>query len=274
MNIALSVGRVSSRRSRYCAVVVASIISCLAAPSFAVSTPHVNPVNPVNNVNVGLKPATREQVRAIGQALLQSRRKVQPDQDTVALHKQIDDVHEALAALIAPVTPTVVAEKTLFGISTTSAPTDPWSTAKAAHIKRLRSAVSQLQQQSHALHDKRQGISTAHPVAATTTDFFHAHTPLINQLMPSWHDSNAAPAHPQSVVTPASDVALARFDRLDADITAALALPPTQRQTRLMALTQEFSLSQVAASQFIRRIPTSTDTPTLVSRFSGAPQSH
>lgn len=258
--------RALRRLPRHRAAVTATVFYCMALPSYAV------PLAPVNDVNVGLKPATREQVRAIGQALLLSHRKIQPDQDAVALHHQIDAVHDALAALTTPVAPSIVAVKT----DSINASADAWSSAKAPHIKRLRLAVAQLRDQSHALRNKRNGISTAHSTMTTATNFIQTHAPVISQFVAGWQGSSATPAtaktHP--VITSASDTALDRFDRLDADITAALALPPAQRQARLMVLSQEFSFSRMAASQQNQRIPDAQDTPTLISRFSGSTQSH
>ena len=215
--------------------------------------------------HIGLTPSQRQQVQAVGHAILASRRHAKRSSESEAIREQINQVKAQLDALIAPVP---AGKISLAPLTTTSgssasamapapmsaqAKTDAWRQAYAHRLTGLGKEIKHLEIQSTDLLNKRK------PSKPSLWQQFRA---LVFDTSPS--------STKRGIVTSLSDAALIRLASLQTEIDKALALPESDRHQRLIALSEQLNFSKNFHAKVIEKNREShsaeAKTPTLTTR--------
>ena len=192
-----------------------------------------------------LKPDTRESVRAVGQSLLRAKRSYVPDQASIALRGQIDEVRRLVNALAKPIATTPI-EIQLAATSAQSNAQIPsalpqWQRTRTTQIDQLRSTAANMRSASRALRDKRRGAK-----------------PSLLQSIASFFGLSGNGNARGSIVTPVTDAALSRVEHLNTEIEAALALPANEQPRRMRTLSAALSPKKPQLSKADAGTPTPT----------------
>lgn len=206
-----------------------------------------------------LKPETRESVRNIGQALLRARRAYKPDQNIAALRDDIDEIRRLLNLLTEPSVSAQIrlepSANTSSGTRNLNKPSVPpsmsWRQARAPEIDRLRNAMSNLKKQSRMLREKLGRAKASPSILDAIARFF------------TGAQQGAGGSH-AIIMTPVTDTALSRLERLDTEVEAALALPAAERRRHLHDLVAALNIG--SSRQRLRKAAEKTVSPTLSSR--------
>lgn len=201
---------------------------------------------PSPQANVGLKPATRDQVRAIGQALLATKRLQNPDQDATAMRQQLQAVRARLQVLTMAV-PTRVS--VLKDGQAATPQKDAWLQVRASDIAEARKAAAALAQNGRTLKKKyRSENADGEPgfIEKHFPDAANRYRELAARVSGTTPPQPAAPQSRFASMTPVNETTLSRFDSLESDIAAAVALPADKRQARLHALIDELTPNETA----------------------------
>ncbi|HEB55764.1 MAG TPA: hypothetical protein ENI98_05555 [Gammaproteobacteria bacterium] len=217
--------------------------------------------------HVGLTPAQRQQVQAVGHAILASRRHAKRSAESEAMRKQINLVKIQLDALIAPIPAGKI----------TLAPTTPAAGSRASAM------TPEPMSAQDKIHAWRQAYAPR--LAGLGTEIQHLETQstdLLNKRRPSksglWQQLRAliVDTPPSStkhgVVTSLSDAALIRLGSLQGEIDAALALPEAERHQHLLALSKRLNIHKHFRAKETGQVlehesrSPEVETPTLTSR--------
>ncbi len=196
----------------------------------------------------GLDPQQREQIKTIGTALLQAKRRYVPDPQIRQMRDNIEQVRQQLETLTAPIMPDkpLTASTTAQPASSVAAAqkqtiTANWQQVRKTDIDRLRQTRIKLRDQHRALR----------AVQLTPQD-----------ALPRTGEGN-------NVMLSVTPAALTRLETLDVEIEDAMALPEAERHTVLRRLADELRLIKHAPLD-VSDTPT-RETPTMTSRTEHRP---
>ncbi len=236
---------------------MAVLIITIAGPTVQAAEPE----------HVGLTPAQRQQVQAVGHAILAAQRHAKRSAESEAIRKQIKQAKAQLDALMVPVSTGKIslASPSSTGLSASSVSAPPmtarakiqaWHHAHAAQLAKLDTVLVHLKTRSGEVLKARMPPQPG----------FWQHL---------WaRVAGRSPARPQqAVVTSLSDAALTRLGSLQSEVKAALALPEAERHQRLAALSEQLTIRKRfpmdASAKDTRGQMQDTarkETPTLISR--------
>jgi len=184
----------------------------------------------------GLKPDTRESVRAIGQALLHAKRSYKGNQSNSALRDSIKQTRQLVNELTQPLKPQQIElvnpNQSAQGAASANArskllPTG-WHQAQATKIASLRTVTSNLRSQSQKLRSSRGNATATSSFFDSVIGFFTGRDKPVKSSM--------------FILTPVTNSALTYLEQVDAEMEIALALPASQRQQRLRELVDELNI--------------------------------
>jgi len=189
------------------------------------------------SVSQPLPAQTLDQIKGVGQALLQAKRAYQSPDEVNALRQDMDQLHGLLEKLTQPKRGDTLRLETANGRAEDGASRDPWREKRAGDLNQLRRLADRVQQRSNALAAKAKASKGE----------------LQAEMTP-----NSCPRQP----------ALTRLMRLKNELDQALALPAMERQKRLMEIKHNIKIGRQPR---LHATDTLVETPTLKKRTKHRP---